>query len=1045
MMAVLIHIHDPFDPTKRAVHRLERPTTVRRLVAKHKALRRHTTVFRPGGFYGRRLVREFRTPTLCLLNGKGLSRAAWKKTTVGAGDVVTFYAAPLGGGGGGGGSNPLAILGAVALIALTVAAPYLAGPAFLRLAAGTFAFSAATVGITLAGSAIIYGLMALFAPPAAQPQQQIGMGTDTQTSPTYSLSIQGNTARLEQPIPELIGRHRIFPDFVGQPYIQYVDNEQYIHMGLAIGIGEYEIEDGSLKIGETPIASFEEIDYAVIEPGGAHDVDIWDPRWVVSQDIATIRLPGDTDDPPSPWKGPFIANPPETTIDRIEVDFIFPRGLFGTGAGPPFYDQSAVVDIEAQEIDADGTAIGAWTALETALTFVDLEFAALRSTHGYDAPSPGRWQVRVRRTDTDIGASTSAGANEIDWAGLRGRLMIDRTFEGMTTLDVVMKATGDLNSATSRKVNLIATRKLPTWDDGAGAMTTALAATRNPCDAMAYIALGANGGRLAESEVDLAGIYENRDFFDEQDPPWTFDFVFDQSLAVSEALARVARAVVAERVVQGQKLRLVRDVEAVAPVAMFGPRNIRQGTVELNYAMVDQTTADALICTYIDPVAWKPKDATIAFDDSPQEKPSRITLHGITNRTQARTVGWWLARGNRYRRRVVKWSTEMEGLAVLFGDAISFSHDVPRWGQSMEVLEWDDATSTMTLSDQPDFSAGGTHYIAIRDSTGMLTGPFEATAVDDEAYQIVVGDGDLPEIYTGGDRERTFVQFGPGEAYARRLKVKTVSPRSEEEAEIVAFDDDSRMYDPIPDDDVDDGIVEYEDIEVHVDADTSDLNLRTLANAAGYVGVAGQAVTVTIDAGIEVHATVPTAAAVRRGSWPADYAGLTLVNLGTISGAGGAGGATNAAGQAGGTALDASTGAIAVDNTDGTIQAGGGGGGGGGLVGATVDGVFFPVGGGSGGGGQGHAGGSAGSAAQIGTNILPGTDGTAGTDSAPGTGGAGASVVDDDSSTRTAPSGGGGGEWGEAGMSNGGAAGKAVAGNANVTWSGTGAIVGTIA
>lgn len=1059
-MGILVHLHNPFDPLKRDLCLIDRPTTVRRLVQRHKGLRRHTSVYRPGGVYGRRRVREFTRPTICLLNGKALPRTAWKTANVGHRDVVMFYAAPLGGGGG---SNPLAIVGAVVAVIATVVLqqwylPALIGPTLLG--STTLAGVASSVGATLIVGAASYGLMALFARPALPQQRSVNMDTSVQSSPTYNLALQGNTARLENPIPELIGKHRIFPDFVGQPYTRYVDQEQFIHMGLGISIGEVEVDADQIKVGDTKITSFEEIDYVIVGPGGDHDDDIWDPRWVPSPDIATIMLPGDENIPASPWKGPFAANPPGTVIHRIEFDLIAPRGLqeINTSNGN-ILPQAFEVEVEIQEIDDDGTAVGAWTALDI-VDEGDLTTNPRRYTYGYDTPAPGRWQLRMRRNDT-MGLGSNVN-NEVQWVGLRGHLVGSRKFAGMTTMGVKMRATGDLQGANSRKVNVVATRMLPTYDDISGQMTTVLSATRNPCDAFAYIARSSNGGRIPDDRIDLAGLYAWRDFFDEEG--WSFDFVFDQSLTVSEALGRVARAVVAERVVQGGKLRLVRDVEAAAPVMMFGPRNIRRGSVETLYAMVDETTADSLVLTYIDPVTWKPKDVTIAFDDSEQTRPSRLTAHGITDRTQARTVGWWFARQNRYRRTTRKFATEMEGGAVLYGDAVSFSMDFPNCGQTMEVLAWDEDTLTMTLSDPPVFTDGATHYVAVRDSKGQLAGPFEATAVADAPYQLVVADSeDLPEILTGGDRERTFIQFGAGEAYARQTKVKQVTPRSEEEFEVVVFDDDPRMYEAIPADDEPEAI-EYEDVVVHIDANDSDVNLRTLANLNGFLGVHEQDVTIYVDLGVEVSATGTSQAAMIRGSWPAGYTGLTLINLGTISGAGGAGGpsgnsGTHAGGlgSIGGTALDVSTGPITVNNAAGTIRAGGGGGGGGAVTaGTVVDDVEPLYGGGGGGGGQGNAGGAAGAAASSGLTGA-GSNGTAGTSGAAGTGGAGASWLEGMTGF-DAPAGGDGGTWGEEGEpgedgatggvvrpgGTGGAPGKAVKGNSNITWSGTGTIIGAI-
>jgi hypothetical protein len=83
---------------------------------------------------------------------------------------------------------------------------------------------------------------------------------------------------------------------------------------------------------------------------------------------------------------------------------------------------------------------------------------------------------------------------------------------------------------------------------------------------------------------------------------------------LNEALARVARAVVAERVTQGGKLHLVRELSSTAPIAMFSPRNINSGSFSAHYLMADSTSPDALIGGYIDHTIWKPMDVTVAFE-----------------------------------------------------------------------------------------------------------------------------------------------------------------------------------------------------------------------------------------------------------------------------------------------------------------------------------------------------------------------------------------------------------------------------------------------
>ncbi|WP_428665066.1 host specificity factor TipJ family phage tail protein [Reyranella sp.] len=1069
-MGVLVHQRDAFDTSKRSIWRLDRPVTVRRLVQRHKGLRPYTRVCRPGGAYGRRQVREFSRSTVCRFNDRWLTRAQWKRTVVGPDDVVAFLPKPPEGGGG-----VLRIVLAIAAIAaVTVLTAGIGGALFGAAGtAGLIGAGGALFGSTLAAGAVSsllasaivgavsYGLLALFAQPSAPSAGGTGYANATPaSSPVYNLTAQGNFARLNQVIPEPLGRNRLFPDFVASPYVRYEDydaavsssTDQYLHHIVGLGIGEFEIDTDSLKLGDTPLSSYEDIEYYVIEPGELSDTDIADERWITSADLADIELL-DSDEG-SPWAGPYAANPAGTTIGTIEIDVGCPRGLWAYNPVSTGLDGREVTfEYEAQEIDDLGIAVGDPDVWETfdPITFLRTSQDYQRVTIGpVTLPTAGRWQVRLKRTDAKD-TSLQAG-HQLNWIGLRGRVIGRRTFDGMTAIALRMKAGAALNSAQSRRFNLVATRKLETWDPEAGAMTTVRSATRSPCDAYAYIARTSNGGRLRDDQIALAELYDHKEDFEEKG--WSFDFVFDGQLASQEQLARVAGSVVAVHVTQGNKAHLVRDLPSAAPVAMVSPRNIIAGSFGATYAMPDGTAPDCLTGSYIDQRIWQPLELTVAFDDSAQERPSQVTLYGVGNREQAWAVLWNLWRSDRYRRAPIAVSVPAEGQAVTFGDGISFSHDVPNYGQTLEVIDYDDTDPNapiFTCADNPSFGSG-THYAAVRDSLGRKAGPFVATKVSGQTNKLkltVPDPGDLPEILIGGDKERTWVQFGPGEAYAKPLKVKQVTPRDQSTFGIVAFYDDPRVYDPLPDlPDVPIGI-DTPDLVISITNDDGPtVNLRAKANENDYTGLAAQKVTFTKASDVDV--------AIVRGSWPVG-APIFLEMEGNLSGITGAAGAAGiggtpapafedpgdglpgTAGGPGGTALDSSTGPLTITGA-GTIRGGKGGGGGGGGGGGSYYEVVVEslttghlVQGGDGGAGNGGTG-------ETGTSEGPVVSGNGGNGGASAGSYATAGAAGSSGTSAT------GGIWnGEGGAGGaGGAAGKAIVGVANVDLTGfTGSIVGT--
>lgn len=988
-MGKVILAANPFDPLARQEIRLKRPVTVRG-VLRRAAVKRHTLVHRPNG--GRR-VREFKRATVCTFNGQILLRKDWSRTVVGPNDVVTFQAQLRGGGKAG------SIIGIVLAIAIAVAAPYLAPllagavmgmtAAAAAVAIGSVGMGLITAGIGIALTVAAAGLMSLFSGPAPAPMAASYASPSpnggAQASPTFSIGAQGNSARLGAAIPELMGRHMVYPDLAMVPYSRFVDNEMYLHSLLVATRGYVDIEQ--LRIGDTPISSFEEIEYETIEPGELGDSEICDPRFISCRDLATVVLPdAEDEDDPSGWKGPFAANPARTIVESFEIDHVTPGGLYKYNTSGDFDELTITVEVEAQKIDDEGEVIGdpeTWTLIDT-ITVTAGEQKEQRLTNSYFFPSQGRWQVRVRRTDVK---DTEANArHEIQWVGLRGRLTSDRRFPGVTLIAVRMKATGDLNNQTSRQVNYIGTRKLPTWDFEAGAMTEALFPTRCPCDGFAHIARTWN----TDDKIDLAGLYANRAQFAADN--WTFDFIWDQVMPIREALQRVSRAVVGVEVEQGGKICMVLDRPNDAPTMAFSMRNIIRNSLSIKHKMVDDQTADGASGTFIDQKSWKPVTVTEAYPDSPQRNVSTIGTEGITNRPQLRAVLWNRNRQNRLRRRLVTHGTEMEGLTLRFGDTIQLSHDLPRWGQSAEVKAWNAGTRTLSLTEPMTFTLGATHRILVRDTKGMAAGPFVVTAVDGNARRIVVDEddvADLPQILTGGDRERTFIQFGPGETYARRLKVILVDPLDERHCSVGTVDDDPRMYEPVPEDTYAPPVGAPQiPLDIHITAPVANLNMRTVGNEHGFSGNPIQRVTVYIHPEGDAYSNDPTMAAVIRGSWPAGYV-PRLIRLGGMHGAAGKGGSyaggASVNGQNGGAALDARTGLIEFGEMGGEMLGGGGGGGAGGNS--------EHAGGGGGGAGQGRNNAAGGDGyAPVGP-AFGASNGTAGSAAGPGIGGGGGSGI----------------------------------------------------
>ncbi len=730
---------------------------------------------------GEQGIGEFECPTICLHNASPVLRGCWDDTFIGEGDVVAFV--PLPQGGGGGGKNPLRT---VLMLAVMVAAVYFAP--IIGTAIGvtsTTGVALIQAGLALVGSALVNVLI----PPPKPSAVTANFGSAPAPSPTYSLQAQGNHARLAQPIPVVYGRHRVYPDLAATPWGEYSGNDQYLHQLHCIGQGQYDLEQ--VRIEDTPITSFEEVEIEIVPPG--ESVTLFEADVVTAPEIAGQELIGanDREAGDDGWIGPFTANPAGTRATEIGIDVVMPRGLYYANDNGSFSARTVEWAIEARAVDDEGEATGDWIAVASE-SVTAAENTPRRKSYRYTVAA-GRYEVRARRTN-DKSGDARAG-HVIHWGGLKAFLEDAPAFGDVTLLAVRMRATDNLSQRSARMINCIVTRKLPVWDPAAGWSDPQ--ATRSLAWAFVDAARAHYGAGLADARIDLAALHA-------LDAVWQsrgdrFDAVLDQGLTVWEALTRIARCGRALPFLQGGILRIARDAPRTLPIALFGPRNIVKGSFRIQYVMPGEDTADAVTVTYFSERTWAPDEVTAALPGRAAEatgKPATVELFGCTDPEQAMREGLYMAAANRYRRRIMTFRTELEGLIPTYGDLIAITHDLPRWGQGGEVVAIDGRT--LTLSEPLEWESGDdtaeppVHYLALRRRDGSLSGPWPVAPGADARTVVLSEDLDL-EPYTGAEEERTHFAFGAGEAWGLRARVMAVRPRGEQ-VEITAVGEDARVH-----------------------------------------------------------------------------------------------------------------------------------------------------------------------------------------------------------------------------------------------------------
>lgn len=197
-------------------------------------------------------------PIVCSWNNRPALRSEWQDLIISDDDVVIIIHLPQGGGGG---SNPWRIAASIAIIALGMAAPQLMPGAvgwMGQFVGAKFAGALISAGVMVGGNALLNAVM-----PIKADQPSGNAITDASTA--YSLSNPTNMSRLNQVIPVQYGRLKTTPPLVTQPWFEYVNNEQYVHLLLCLGQGEYEL--GSILFDTTLSTSISEATITLVGPG----------------------------------------------------------------------------------------------------------------------------------------------------------------------------------------------------------------------------------------------------------------------------------------------------------------------------------------------------------------------------------------------------------------------------------------------------------------------------------------------------------------------------------------------------------------------------------------------------------------------------------------------------------------------------------------------------------------------------------------------------------------------------------------------------------
>lgn len=238
--------------------------------------------------------------------GERIEPKLWDHIRIKGGNTLTIRAVPQ----GGGNNKILRMVLMIAITALAAAATWYIGGI-----GGPIAGALVGAAIGIGGSILINALV-----PAASPRlRNLSSGNQ---SPTLAITGARNGVNIYGPVPRVYGRHRIVPPYGARPFTELLGKDQYLRLLFDLGYGPLVLSE--LKIGETPIDNFDEVEYE-IRQGFIDDDPLTLYTRSVFEEQLSILIPHSTSSPVDDEEWQTRTTQPDA--DEISIDITFLQGL----------------------------------------------------------------------------------------------------------------------------------------------------------------------------------------------------------------------------------------------------------------------------------------------------------------------------------------------------------------------------------------------------------------------------------------------------------------------------------------------------------------------------------------------------------------------------------------------------------------------------------------------------------------------------------------------------------------------------------------------
>ena len=453
--------------------------------------------------------------------------------------------------------------------------------------------------------------------------------------------------------------------------------------------------------------------------------------------------------------GPIILQIAD--LNSVLCNFVSKGGLYYVDNNGNQHGYTFTVQVSVQGVDVNNNAIGDIISGVVNLVGSSVDRIDVGSSLQFTMPTPGPVQVWAKLLTPKSTDNRNSYNDQIQWRDLYGVSPVAATnFGNVTTLMAITSPTPAALSVKSRKINMLVTRNVPTWNNRNGfALAAGQAAptfsapipSNNAADIFCAMALDPYIGRRSIAELNVPDIYAQADssimgagrrdgtiasYFGTFLATEFCATLDDSKVSFEESAVQLAQAINCIAYRRGSSLSLFFEAQTENSCLLFNHRNKLPDSETRTVTFGTLNDNDGIEYDYIDPNApnFPNLDTTVTLyfpADQSAQNPKKVKSIGVRNRPQAMLNGWRLYQKLIHQNSQVEFEGTQESALLILNNRILVADNTRNDTQDGEIIDQNGllvvTSQNVTFAPGQTYTAFIQHYDETVEAIGVTAGP----------------------------------------------------------------------------------------------------------------------------------------------------------------------------------------------------------------------------------------------------------------------------------------------------------------------------------